>query len=223
MDDECHILGRVVRPGPEGVPQGLLLGVLLALLLLVAVLAAALIFSYWRRKQLGELSTPLPTQPVTPKPWSLQVSVSSFCPGLGGLPTPPEYRAASRSLESLATKGYLSTVLSLNPGDLVSLDRTAGAVPLPVLRLGSDYRNGLGEMGEALKARATPSAPQALTPSPPQQPLTPMVWMVRIPPPGTTKRPPQTVGMGPASHCCGQRPSSLGTWTLRSWPKSRMC
>ncbi|XP_032268143.1 macrophage-stimulating protein receptor isoform X2 [Phoca vitulina] len=86
VDDECHILGRVVRPGPEGVPQGLLLGVLLALLLLVAVLAAALIFSYWRRKQL---------------------------------------------------------VLSLNPGDLVSLDRTAGAVPLPVLRLGSDYRNGL--------------------------------------------------------------------------------
>ncbi|XP_044773056.1 macrophage-stimulating protein receptor isoform X4 [Neomonachus schauinslandi] len=86
VDDECHILGRVVRPGLEGVPQGLLLGLLLALLLLVAVLAAALIFSYWRRKQL---------------------------------------------------------VLSLNPGDLVSLDRRAGAVPLPVLRLGSDYRNGL--------------------------------------------------------------------------------
>ncbi|XP_030888238.1 macrophage-stimulating protein receptor isoform X4 [Leptonychotes weddellii] len=53
VDDECHILGRVVRPGPEGVPQGLLLGLLLALLLLVAVLAAALIFSYWRRKQLA--------------------------------------------------------------------------------------------------------------------------------------------------------------------------
>nr|XP_054360707.1 macrophage-stimulating protein receptor isoform X5 [Mirounga angustirostris] len=86
VDDECHILGRVVRLGPEGVPQGLLLGLLLALLLLVAVLAAALIFSYWRRKQL---------------------------------------------------------VLSLNPGDLVSLDWRAGAVPLPVLRLGSDYRNGL--------------------------------------------------------------------------------
>ncbi|XP_004399314.1 PREDICTED: macrophage-stimulating protein receptor isoform X1 [Odobenus rosmarus divergens] len=86
VDDECHILGRVVRPGLEGVPQGLLLGVLLALLLLVAALAAALIFSYRRRKQL---------------------------------------------------------VLSLNPGDLVSLDRTAGAVPLPVLRSGSDYRSGL--------------------------------------------------------------------------------
>ncbi|XP_032176069.1 macrophage-stimulating protein receptor isoform X1 [Mustela erminea] len=80
VDRECHILGRVVRPGPEGVPQGLLLGLLLALLLLVAALAAALIFSYWRRKQLG---------------------------------------------------------------DLASLDRTAGAVPLPVLWSGSNYRNGL--------------------------------------------------------------------------------
>lgn len=66
MDGECHILSRVVRPGPERVPQGLLLGVLLALLLLVAVLAAALIFNYRRRKQLGELSAPLPTQSVPP-------------------------------------------------------------------------------------------------------------------------------------------------------------
>ncbi|XP_032723982.1 macrophage-stimulating protein receptor [Lontra canadensis] len=80
VDRECHILGRVVRPGPEGVPQGLLLGLLLALLLLVAALVAALIFSYWRRKQLG---------------------------------------------------------------DLASLDQMAGAMPLPVLRSGSDYRNGL--------------------------------------------------------------------------------
>ncbi|XP_034514238.1 macrophage-stimulating protein receptor isoform X7 [Ailuropoda melanoleuca] len=86
VDGECHIPGRVVRPGPERVPQGLLLGVLLALLLLVAVLAAALIFNYRRRKQL---------------------------------------------------------VLSLNPGDLASLDRTAGAVLLPVFRSGSDYRNDL--------------------------------------------------------------------------------
>ncbi|XP_047549629.1 macrophage-stimulating protein receptor isoform X2 [Lutra lutra] len=80
VDRECHILGRVVRPGPEGVPQGLLLSLLLALLLLVAALVAALIFSYWRRKQLG---------------------------------------------------------------DLASLDQMAGAVPLPVLQSGSDYRNGL--------------------------------------------------------------------------------
>ncbi|XP_044935614.1 macrophage-stimulating protein receptor isoform X7 [Mustela putorius furo] len=98
VDGECHILGRVVRPGPEGVPQGLLLGLLLALLLLVAALAAALIFSYWRRKQLV---------------WRP------------------------------AIKGCLSTSLSLNPGDLASLDRMAGAMPLPVLRSGSDYRNGL--------------------------------------------------------------------------------
>ncbi|XP_044935606.1 macrophage-stimulating protein receptor isoform X3 [Mustela putorius furo] len=87
VDGECHILGRVVRPGPEGVPQGLLLGLLLALLLLVAALAAALIFSYWRRKQLG---------------------------------------------------------------DLASLDRMAGAMPLPVLRSGSDYRNGLAPDADGL-------------------------------------------------------------------------
>ncbi|XP_047705683.1 macrophage-stimulating protein receptor isoform X3 [Prionailurus viverrinus] len=98
VDDGCHILGRVIRPGPEGVPQRLLLGVLLALLLLVAALAAALIFNYWRRKQLD---------------------------------------------------------------DLASLDRTTGAIPLPALRSGSDYRNGLGEMGEVLKAGATLSVPQA--------------------------------------------------------------
>ncbi|KAK2091157.1 Macrophage-stimulating protein receptor [Saguinus oedipus] len=53
VDDECRILGRVVRPGPDGVPQSTLLGVLLPLLLLVAALATALVFSYWwRRKQL---------------------------------------------------------------------------------------------------------------------------------------------------------------------------
>lgn len=157
MDRECHILGRVVRPGPEGVPQRLLLGVLLALLLLVAVLAAALIFNYRRRKQLGELSATLPTQPVPPNH-----GLSKFlCPLFGGLPTPPGYRAASTSLEKLATKGCLSIVLSLNPGDLASLDRTTEAMPLPVLRSGSDYRNGLGETGAALKARAIPSAPQA--------------------------------------------------------------
>ncbi|XP_014647774.1 PREDICTED: macrophage-stimulating protein receptor isoform X2 [Ceratotherium simum simum] len=52
VDGECHILGRVVRPGPERVPQRTLLGVLLALFLLVAVLATALIFNYQRKKQL---------------------------------------------------------------------------------------------------------------------------------------------------------------------------
>ncbi|XP_062970653.1 macrophage-stimulating protein receptor isoform X4 [Cynocephalus volans] len=52
VDGGCHILGRVVRPGPEGTPQSILLGVLLALLVLVTALAAALIFNYWwRRKQ----------------------------------------------------------------------------------------------------------------------------------------------------------------------------
>lgn len=66
MDGECHILGRVVRLDPEGVPQGMLLGVLLALLLLVAILATALVFNYRRRRQLGELSTPILTQSLTP-------------------------------------------------------------------------------------------------------------------------------------------------------------
>nr|XP_011737679.1 macrophage-stimulating protein receptor isoform X5 [Macaca nemestrina] len=53
MDGECRILGRVVWPGPHGVPQSTLLGILLPLLLLVAALATALVFSYWwQRKQL---------------------------------------------------------------------------------------------------------------------------------------------------------------------------
>lgn len=86
VDGGCYTLGKVVRPGLEGVPQSTLLGVLLALLLLVAVLAAILVFSYHRRKQL---------------------------------------------------------VLSSNLEDLASLDRTPGAMPLPLLRSGSDYRNGL--------------------------------------------------------------------------------
>ncbi|XP_057560724.1 macrophage-stimulating protein receptor isoform X3 [Hippopotamus amphibius kiboko] len=86
VDGGCYILGRVVRPGAEGVPQNTLIGILLALLLLVAVLAAILVFSYHRRKQL---------------------------------------------------------VLSPNLGDLASLDQTTGAMPLPLLRSGSDYRDGL--------------------------------------------------------------------------------
>ncbi|XP_064130567.1 macrophage-stimulating protein receptor isoform X4 [Loxodonta africana] len=53
VDSVCHILGKVMRLGPTGVPQGILLGVLLVLLLLVAALVITLVFSYWwRRKQL---------------------------------------------------------------------------------------------------------------------------------------------------------------------------
>ncbi|XP_062056890.1 macrophage-stimulating protein receptor isoform X2 [Lepus europaeus] len=86
VDGGCHVLGRVVRPGPQGIPQSTLLGVLLALLVLVAALATALIFNYrWKRKQ---------------------------------------------------------QVLSPNLDDLASLDRTPGALPLPLLRSGSDYRSG---------------------------------------------------------------------------------
>lgn len=61
MDGGCSTLGKVVRPGLEGVPQSTLLGVLLALLLLVAVLAAILVLSYRRRKQLGEPYTAILT------------------------------------------------------------------------------------------------------------------------------------------------------------------
>ncbi|XP_042521956.1 macrophage-stimulating protein receptor [Dipodomys spectabilis] len=51
VDDECRVLGRVVRPGPS--PLRTLLIVLLLLVLLLAVLAGALIFNHrWRRKQL---------------------------------------------------------------------------------------------------------------------------------------------------------------------------
>ncbi|XP_066207270.1 macrophage-stimulating protein receptor isoform X2 [Saccopteryx leptura] len=104
VDGECHILGRVVQTGSEGVPQRMLLGVLLALVLLVAILATALVFNYRRRKQLV------------------------FSPNL------------------------------YNPA---SSDQTTGAIPLPRLHLGSDYRNSLGETAEVLSAGATPSAPQA--------------------------------------------------------------
>ncbi|XP_045056070.2 macrophage-stimulating protein receptor isoform X2 [Desmodus rotundus] len=52
VDGECHILGRVVRPGLEGIPRRTILGVLLALALLVVVLATALVFNYRWRKQL---------------------------------------------------------------------------------------------------------------------------------------------------------------------------
>lgn len=154
MDDGCHILGRVVRPTPEGVPQRLLLGVLLALLLLVAALATALIFNYRRRKQLGELFIPLLTQPIPSQTWYLQVLFLLR-------PWRSAHTSWVLSLDGLATRGCLSTVLSPNLDDLVSLDQTTGAIPLPVLRSGSDYRNGLGEKGKALKVGAAPSALQA--------------------------------------------------------------
>ncbi|XP_069331822.1 macrophage-stimulating protein receptor isoform X4 [Eulemur rufifrons] len=87
VDGECHILGRVVRRGPEGVPQSTLLGILLALLLLVAALVTVLVFNYWRRRK--------------------------------------------------------QLVLFPNLDDLASRDQTTGAMCLPMLRLGSDCRNGL--------------------------------------------------------------------------------
>lgn len=94
VDGGCYTLGKVVRPGLEGVPQSTLLGVLLALLLLVAVLAAILVFSYHRRKQLGEPSTAILTQPSPPnydvsKPlYPLSVQALGVCPHLLGLGQP---------------------------------------------------------------------------------------------------------------------------------------
>lgn len=160
MDGRCYTLGKVVRPGLEGVPQSTLLGVLLALLLLVAVLAAILVFSYRWRKQLGEPSTAILTQPSPPN-YDISKPLYPLCPGLGGLPTPPGSGSASRTLEWLATSRHLSTVLSSNLEDLASLDRTPGAMPLPLLRSGSDYRNGLGEMLEVLEDGTILSAPPA--------------------------------------------------------------
>ncbi|XP_016058256.1 PREDICTED: macrophage-stimulating protein receptor [Miniopterus natalensis] len=86
VDGECHILGRVMRPGSEGVSQRTLLGVLLALVLLVTILAVALVFNYrWKKQQ-------------------------AFFP-------------------------YLD--------DPASLDQTTRAMPLPLLQLHSDSKNGL--------------------------------------------------------------------------------
>lgn len=76
------------------------------------------------------------------------------------LPWPWRSAQTSRSLERLTIKDRLSTVLSLNSDDLASLGQTTGAVPLPVLCSGSDYRSGQGKAGEVLKAGATHSAPQ---------------------------------------------------------------
>ncbi|EHB14821.1 Macrophage-stimulating protein receptor [Heterocephalus glaber] len=121
VDGDCHILGRVVRPGPGGIPQNILLVVLLGLLLLVVLLAAALVFNYqWRRKQLG-------------------LEGLSYLPGEGLLPE---------------TWSCLSTVLSPSLDELASLDQTAGAMLLPVLYSGSDYRNDV-----ALSALDVPHSP----------------------------------------------------------------
>lgn len=68
----------------------MLLGVLLALLLLVAVLATVLFFSYWRKRQLGEVFTSALTQPLPPNNgiskslYPLSVQALGVCPHLLG-------------------------------------------------------------------------------------------------------------------------------------------
>lgn len=85
------------------------------------------------------------------------VPIASLCPGYGHL---PGYSLASRSLARQTTSRCLSTALPLNPEHLASLEQT-GAVPLPVLGSGSDYRGGFGELMEVPEAGAVPSAAQA--------------------------------------------------------------
>lgn len=87
MDGECHILGRVARRGSEGVPRRTVLGILLALALLVVVLAAALVVNYRRRKQLGELSTPILAGPPSPSSGASK-SLYPLLPRPRGRPTP---------------------------------------------------------------------------------------------------------------------------------------
>ncbi|XP_013363066.1 PREDICTED: macrophage-stimulating protein receptor isoform X1 [Chinchilla lanigera] len=67
VDGDCHVLGRVVRAAPEGVPQNTLLTTLLGLglLLLMVFLAAALALAYqWRRKQLALSALDGPRSPT---------------------------------------------------------------------------------------------------------------------------------------------------------------
>lgn len=79
-----------MRTGSEGVPLRILLGVLLALFLLVAILATVLVFSYWRRRQLGEVFTSTLTQPLPPNNgiskslYPLSVQALGVCPHLLG-------------------------------------------------------------------------------------------------------------------------------------------
>lgn len=87
MDGDCHILGRVVRSGSEGVSQKTLLGVLLALVLLMGILATTLVFSYWRRRRRGELSTPILTQSLPP---NNGISKSLYLPSAQALGVCPQ-------------------------------------------------------------------------------------------------------------------------------------
>lgn len=93
------------------------------------------------------MMSPSPYILSLPRPWG-----SAHTSGSG---------SASGTLEWLATSRHLSTVLSRNLEDLASLDRTTGTLPLPLLRSGSDYRNGLGEMLEVLEGGTILSAPPA--------------------------------------------------------------
>uniref|UniRef100_A0A4X1SNE7 Macrophage-stimulating protein receptor n=1 Tax=Sus scrofa TaxID=9823 RepID=A0A4X1SNE7_PIG len=89
VDGGCHVLGKVVRPGLEGVPQSTLLGVLLALLLLVAVLAAILVLNYRQRKQLAPHSLSSSAAPaIDGQDSTTQVHRASFADSRDGSHVP---------------------------------------------------------------------------------------------------------------------------------------
>ena len=203
----------------EGIPRRTILGVLLALALLVVVLATALVFNYRWRKQLGELSMPILTWPLPPNSgvseslYPLSAQALGVDPHLLGRGQP--LGAQRRYLPgAFFLQSFLQTCTTWHP-------RTKPPEPClcPCSSLAPVTDMALVRR-RCSKLRLHPLLHNSLTLSPPQQLL---LWVVWIPPLRSTESPSQTAGTGPVSHCFGQNPSSLGIWTLRSWPRSRMC
>ncbi|XP_006171001.1 macrophage-stimulating protein receptor [Tupaia chinensis] len=102
VDGECHVLGRVVRPGPDRPSHSTLLGVLLALLFLMVVVATALLVNCWRRKkQLGEFSTPTLAQPLLQTTASPSLDHEASSPDSGDGSRVPLLRTKSIQLKDL--------------------------------------------------------------------------------------------------------------------------
>ncbi|XP_036122737.1 macrophage-stimulating protein receptor isoform X3 [Molossus molossus] len=128
VDGDCRILGRVVRPGSEGVSQKTLVGVLLALVLLVTVLAIVLGFNYrWRKQRglspdLGDLASLDQTTGAMPLPL-LQSGPASrtrpASPAMSSLDSTQDYRASLSDSRDGACVPLLRT-RSIQLGDLDS-------------------------------------------------------------------------------------------------------
>ncbi|KAM7064258.1 macrophage-stimulating protein receptor isoform 3-T4 [Molossus nigricans] len=129
VDGDCRILGRVVRPGSEGVSQKTLVGVLLALVLLVTVLATVLGFNYrWRKQRglspdLGDLASLDQTTGAMPLPL-LQSGPASgtgpASPAMSSLDSTLDYRASLSDSRDGACVPLLRT-RSIQLGDLDSV------------------------------------------------------------------------------------------------------